>query len=112
MPREPINFLRMYRKRSPLTQADIAFLMGLTDYSNISRCEKGQRAPSIELLLVYHLLFDTSIESFFDHHSVNARADLVNRIQGLIANLKKEQSDPKSAVRVRFLEEVITRITT
>lgn len=111
MSRESINFLRLYRKRSPLTQADIAHLLGLTDYSNISRYEKGQREPGIELLLVYHLLFNTSIDSFFEHQSAAVRADLVNRIHGLIAELQQEKSDPKCALRIRFLEEVITRLT-
>lgn len=108
---KPINFLRLYRKRSPLTQSDIAFLLGLPDDSNISRYEKGQREPTIELLLVYHLLFDTSIESFFEQHSHIIYQDLIKRIEDLIIDLKREEDNPKKTYRITFLEEVIKRLT-
>lgn len=107
----PPNFLRMYRKRSPLTQADIAYLMGLSDYSNISRCEKGQRAPSVDLLLGYHLLFDTSIESFFEQQAIIILLNLSKRIEYLISETKKEEDMPKNASRIKFLEEALTRLT-
>jgi transcriptional regulator with XRE-family HTH domain len=42
----PSNYLRMYRKKSPLTQSDMGFLIGLKEISNISRYEKGQRQPT------------------------------------------------------------------
>jgi transcriptional regulator with XRE-family HTH domain len=106
----PINFLRIYRKRSPLTQADIAFLMKLSDYSNISRYEKGQRSPSMEFLLVYHILFATSIESFFEPQSEIIRSGLLERIEALIIDLKN-QSDPNNETRIEFLEKVLIRLT-
>lgn len=108
---QPINFLRLYRKRSPLTQADIAFLLGLPDYSNISRCEKGQRAPSVELLLVYHLLFNTTVESFFEHKSEIVRSDLVLRIEQLLKDLRKEDDNSNGPPRIVFLEQSLKRLT-
>lgn len=106
----PINFLRIYRKRSPLTQADIAFLMKLSDYSNISRYEKGQRSASIEFLLTYHFLFATSIESFFEPQSEITRSGLLERIEPLIKHLKSE-SNPNNDTRIKFLEQVFIRLT-
>jgi transcriptional regulator with XRE-family HTH domain len=106
----PINFLRIYRKRSPLTQADIAFLIKFPDYSNISRYEKGQRTPSIELLLLYHHLFNASMESFFEPQSEIIRADLLERIQPLIINLKNE-GEKSNDSRIKFLEQVFIRLT-
>lgn len=106
----PINYLRIYRKRSPLTQADIAFLMKLSDYSNISRYEKGQRAASIEFLLTYYLLFAASIESFFEPQSEIIRSSLQERIGALVVDLKKE-NDSNNDTRIKFLEEVLIRLT-
>lgn len=107
----PPNFLRTYRKRSPLTQSDIAYLLKLPDYSNISRCEKGQRTPGVELLLVYHLLFDTSIESFFEPQSKIILLSLLEEIANLISETKKEEAIPKNTSRIKFLEQVIIRLT-
>lgn len=104
----PPNYLRVYRKRSPLTQSDIMFLLKLTDCSNISRSEKGQRTPSIELLLVYHFLFATSIESFFEPQSEIILTSLLERIEHLANDLKKEGD---ANLRIKFLEQTIIRLT-
>ena len=108
---KPINFLRLYRKRTPLTQGDIAFLLGLSDESNISRYEKGQREPSIDVLLFYHLLFDTTIESFFEYQSGDAGNQLTIKINDLILELEKDSANPKNIARIKFLESVIIRLT-
>ena len=105
------NYLRIYRKRSPLTQSDIAFLLNLSDYSNISRYEKGQRKPSAELLLVYHLLFNTSIESLFEPKTEAVMLGLVDRMQHLVDELKASVHVPRNASRIRFLEQALTRLT-
>lgn len=103
----PPNYLRVYRKRSSLTQADIAFLMKLPDYSNISRYEKGQREPSVEFLLVYHLLFNASVESFFEPQIGIILPALREQIERLLNNLKSTNAtDP----RIKSLEEALIRI--
>lgn len=106
----PLTFLRTSRKRSPLTQSDIAYLMELPDDSNISRYEKGQRTPPIELLLIYHHLFDTSIESFFELQSNRMLTSLTERIQYLIDNLKQDNRTSNAAMRIKFLQNVVTRL--
>lgn len=106
------NYLRVYRKRSPLTQGDIGFLMSFPDYSNISRYEKGQRTPSIEILLVYHLLFNTSIEQFFEPNLEIVHSNLLERMENLIVDLKNESSIQNNSSRIKFLELVINRLTT
>ena len=106
------NFLRLFRKRSPLSQEDVAFLMGFPDISNVSRYEKSQRAPSIEFLLVYHHLFNTPIESFFEHHSEGVILELSSKIDDLIFELNKENDSVKNGPRINFLEEALNRLTT
>lgn len=105
------NLLRIHRKRSPLTQADIAYFMGTSDYSNISRYEKGQRSPTIEFLLLYHHLFDTSIELFFEQHSSTMQSRL---LEGIIEYISKLRSDPvvKNKAKIEFLDQVLKRLAT
>ncbi len=107
----PPNYLKVYRKRSGLIQEDIAFILDLPDYSNISRYEKGQRTPSIELLLVYHHLFDVPIELFFEQDSEIIKARLIPRLIELLSLLKKDQITLKDTQRIRFLEQTIKRLT-
>lgn len=105
------NYLRVYRKRSGLIQEDISFLLDLPDYSNISRYEKGQRTPTIELLLTYHHLFETPVESFFEQDSEIIKARLIPRLIELLSLLKKDQITLKDTQRIRFLEQTIKRLT-
>ncbi|MBK9962479.1 MAG: helix-turn-helix transcriptional regulator [Saprospiraceae bacterium] len=105
------NYLRMYRKKSPLTQSDMGFLVGIKDISNISRYEKGQRQPTIEFLLNYHHIFEISIETFFEPQSELVKGQLTERIQMLILEIKKSNNTLKNTSRIKFLEQIIIRLT-
>lgn len=105
------NYLRLYRKRSPLTQSDIAYLLQLPDVSNVSRYEKNQRSPNIEMLLTYHLLFNVAIEEFFEQDSVLVHKNLVERSEKLLTTLKNYSTDQGHNSRINYLEQVINRLT-
>lgn len=105
------NYLRLYRKKSPLTQSDIAFLLQLPDYSNISRCEKGHRVPNIDLLITYHYLFKVPIESFFELQSNEILVSLKHRIELLIKELKESSPPIYNGSRIKYLEETLISLT-
>lgn len=105
------NYLRMYRKKSPLTQSDVGFLVGIKDISNISRYEKGLRQATIEFLLNYHHLFEISIERFYEPQSELIKEHLTERIQMLILEIKKSNNTLKNNPRINFLNQVIIRLT-
>ena len=105
------NGLRMYRKSSPLSQADIAFLMQLPDYSSISRWEQGHRVPNIDALLIYHLLFDTPIEKLLTLQKGAANKVLIERIHLLLAELRNHKLSRKVTSRIIFLESALTKLT-
>lgn len=105
-------YIRLYRKRSPLILSDIAYLLKLSDYSNLSRYEKNERTPSMELLLAYHHLFNTSIESFYEPLSQAVLAMLTEQIKLLIDKLKNEETVPNVVSRVEFLKQALIRLTT
>ena len=106
------NHLRMFRKQSQLNQADIAFLMQLPDYSSISRWEQGQRPPSIDMLAVYHLLFDIPIGTLIESQKTQVHSMLVQQIDLLLQELRKAQPSQKIMGRIHFLETALTRLTT
>jgi transcriptional regulator with XRE-family HTH domain len=104
------NYLRVYRKKTPLTQSDIAFLLDMDDYSSISRYEKGKRVPSIDLLIMYHFLFNVPIEDFFEEKSLTITSKLNLRIKELIAKLKSDTTTSNNLQRAKYLEEVIINL--
>lgn len=105
------NYLRVYRRKTPLTQSDIAFLLNLQDYSNISRYENGKRVPSIDLLIMYHFLFRVPIEKFFEEKSLSLTSNLKERIKDLIAKLESDPGIPNNLERVKYLQNVLINLT-
>lgn len=105
------NYLQIYRKRSSLTQPDVAFLMEHQDHSKLSRYEKGQRTPSIEMLLAYHLLFDVPIEAFFERQKQELHLRILRRIHDLRNELKARDNIPKAEIKIEFLEGAINRLS-
>lgn len=104
------NSLRMYRKKSPLNQADVAFLLQLPDYSNISRWEQGQRTPNNEVLLAYYLLFAMPIEPFLVIQKDYLARLLAERIPKLLSDLESMRQSQKVGSRIAYLESVIIRL--
>ena len=106
------NFLRIVRKRTQLTQIDIASILKISDFANVSRWEHGHTKPNVEVLLVYHLLFATPIETLFERQKNELKPIIIPRIRERISHLKTLPSDLKVQSRINFLEGVLTRLTT
>jgi transcriptional regulator with XRE-family HTH domain len=104
------NFLRIVRKRTQLTQVDIASILKISDFANVSRWEQGLKTPGVEILLAYHLLFDIPIESLFDRQKHDLKEAIVPRIQERVAYLKGLESDPKTRSRIDHLGSILNRL--
>lgn len=66
MPRLKLdNYLRMYRKRSGLSQEELAYLLGTRDLANVSRYERTSRQPSLETALAYEAVFGVPPSELF-----------------------------------------------
>ena len=102
------NFLRMYRKQQSVTLHDIAYLLNV-DVSNVTRYEKGNRQPTPEVLLTYHLLFNVNIIDVFHEQFKHLCKKLHHRSLSLIEQLKEERP-PRSELRIKYLRNLITRL--
>jgi transcriptional regulator with XRE-family HTH domain len=105
------NFLRVTRKRTHLTQADIASVLKISDFANVYRWERGIRRPGIEVLLAYQLLFDIPIESLFARQKQEVLQNLVTNIKDHIDSLETMSSNPKIQSRIDCLGSILTRLT-
>lgn len=66
MPGDPLdNYLKMFRKRSGLTQRELARLLGCRSASKVGRYERGRRTPSFETMLSYEVVFRVTLASLF-----------------------------------------------
>ncbi len=107
----PPNYLRTFRRKSPLTQKDVALLLQSIQSQSISNVERGKNRAKIELLLVYHLLFDTTVESLFELKHRLIQLELIKNVKNLFADLGKKSNKTRlDDFKLRFLEEIIQRL--
>ncbi len=108
------SYMRMYRKRFFLSQQDVAFLLVDIYSSDLSRIEKGIIAPNVDVLLVCHLLFNTSVESFFTLRSKMIQPMLVQNCKKLMAVIQKDIYKPHlklNEFKIRSFQEMIERLS-
>jgi transcriptional regulator with XRE-family HTH domain len=106
-----INHLRTYRKNTYITQNDIAALLELEDNSLISRCEQGVRSPSLEMVLLYHLVFDIPMLTLVANQISHVKEQLVIRLARLIDDLKLQEVTVNTEARIEFLKIVFARLS-
>lgn len=104
------NLLRLVRIRAPLTQGDIAAILQIADFANVSRWEQGLRSPNIDALLSYHLLFDVPVEMLFERHKTEMIPLLIPRIRERLAYLQRSDKESKTEGRIRFLDLALNRL--
>lgn len=104
------NYLKAYRKQSPLSQRDVAVLLDAPDCTHLCRCEQGERNPPLEMLLVYNLLFDVKVERLVARQREALKEDLLARIKTLGVRLNESSQTEKVEKRVMYLRSVFKRL--
>jgi transcriptional regulator with XRE-family HTH domain len=104
------HLLRTHRKQHRLSQSDVAFLLNLKNNSQISRSENGDRSPTIDIILAYHLLFDTQLGDFFMQRRNTIKSRMLSRITPLRKEIQKETPTAKVNSRLKFLDEALIRL--
>lgn len=59
------NYLRTHRKRSGLSQDEVAFLLGCRHGTKVSRYERNAREPGLETALAYEAVFGVPVRELF-----------------------------------------------
>lgn len=59
------NYLRTHRRRSGLTQTEVAAVLGCKSGSQISRHERRVRTPELERALAYEALYRAPVRELF-----------------------------------------------
>jgi len=104
-----MNYLKIFRKKSKLTQDDIAYIFEIQK-SSISRYEKGKRLPPLPIILFYHLLFNVSLSTLFKYMYFDYKQRVLKRTKDLIELLNEDSTSPRAQERISYLQNVVNRI--
>lgn len=98
--RKPGNYLRTHRKRSGLTQEEIASIVGWTTGAVVSHYEWGRNAPSLQTALALGILFRVPVAKLFSGIHEAMREETEARISKLESQLQKMAAEGPAAVLI------------
>lgn len=92
------NYLRTYRKRTGFSQREVAFLLGCSDGTKVSRYERLARKPTLHAVFAYEMIFRVPAREMF--------AGLYQKVEQRILERARRLDDTLSA---RKLDRVTAR---
>lgn len=108
MPVDPLpNYLKMFRKRSGLSQRELAYLLGGKTGSKVSRYEHGRRLPAFETLLAYEVVFRVGLDALFRGAHLSSAKRVRARAQRLSRKLDALPLTPSIKHKLDFLTNLI-----
>lgn len=102
------NYLRTCRKRSGLTQGDIAYLLGTEDGTQLSRYERRRHAPALRTALALEALFGAPVSEMFAGVYESVEKDLKRRARKLAADLRTENGKNRAQKLQWLVDRSIT----
>ena len=100
------NYLRTFRKRSGLSQDEVAFLLGGENGGMVSRYEQFNRVPSLETACAYEALFGVPTSQLFAGVSKKVSNRLGRRASPLANRLGKAGADSMTARKLAMLRTI------
>jgi transcriptional regulator with XRE-family HTH domain len=104
-----ISYLATYRRRTGLTQPEVAFLMGSMDARIVSRHECGDRLPTLTTVLKYAFVLDAHPAHLYEGLSADVQAQICKRARGLIRGLERQRVSRIRDRKLDVLRELVER---
>lgn len=98
------NYLLTHRKRTGLTQRELAFLLGCRSGANVSRHERLARTPSLETVLAYEAAFGVAARELFAGTYDRVERQTLHRARQLAAQLATKRRDRTTVQKLAWLE--------
>ena len=100
------NYLKTYRKRSGLSQAQLGVLLGSECRTRVSRYERGSRLPDLETLLAYEVIFGVPARDLFAGLYEEIERRTHERAMRLVQELAKDPPTPETRYRRASVERI------
>ncbi len=82
------NYLRAYRKRSGLSQSEVAFLLGYKTGAHVSRYERRRHMPPLRTALAFQAALDTPLSELYAGTYESVAKQVMHRAQTLAVQLQ------------------------
>lgn len=111
MPRKISHtYLRTHRKKSGLTQRELASILGYLSEGQVSRHERGDNIPPLPVAVGYEIVFGVPVSEIFRGVRASVGPAIEARLVGMEQNLKRKSAKGRDANAVaRKLEWICER---
>lgn len=101
------HYLRSHRKRTALSQDELAWLLGCRAGSKVSRYERFARKPSIEAVFALEIVFRVPARELFRgiYEAVEQRT--YRRAEALLKRLDSSSADPTTAAKLASVRAIL-----
>ena len=103
------TYLRTFRRRSGLTQTEVAFLLGVHSGAKVSRYERLSRRPSFQTALGLQAVFGIPAETLLPVISAQVERKIMAPAHLLSRRLERHSDSARTKRKIRFLTSVVAR---
>ena len=104
------NELKSHRVRQKLRQEDMRRICAKEHNSILSRYEKGDKPPSFEIAMMYHITLGIPLKELFPHQYQALRKNIQQVLTTLLDELGAQPVNYKRYKRKLSLEDIVNRI--
>jgi|SRR3954468_7455249 len=108
-PSRHLNLLRAHRKRSALSQDEIAFLLGAQNGSKVCRYEQMMREPKLKTALAYEAIFNCPVADLFPGLFAKVKAAVQARAKTLVKRALQGNSKSLLAQKRKSVSGIISQ---
>ena len=105
------NYLLTHRKRSGLSQDEVAFLLGTASGTKVSRYETGARAVNLETALALQVVYGRAASDLFAGLFEEVEGSVLIQVKRLRATVQLEPDDVTRSRKLLALEAILQRHT-
>ena len=105
-----LSYAKTHRKRSGLSQDELAYLLGDKTTSFILKTEHSKEMPSLSRALSYQILFGIPAEEIFTGLLQQQQNLIFNKIVELSGNLERRPKTQIVTRKLEFLDATARRI--
>jgi len=103
------NYLRTYRRRSFLSQDEVAFLLGAKTGTRVTRHEGSGRIPKMETALGYEVLFGVPLRELFASEAHKVETIIRQRLPELIRQVAERGESEQKLAFLRSLSDRLAK---
>jgi transcriptional regulator with XRE-family HTH domain len=100
------SYVRTYRKRTGLTQEDVAFLLGVNSGTKLSHYERLHRTPSLRTAFALEVIFGKPPKKLLPGAYAKVELETIKRAQMLSRKLDKKTPTSKLNHRLLFVRSL------